>query len=68
MILGLTAAVFTLASHKSLPFGPPVTCEIVQYEDGSGVRYCEDQESGTFPAGTFQWDCETMGNQICGKP
>lgn len=30
------------------------SCEIVKYGDGSGVRYCGNEESGTYPEGTFR--------------
>lgn len=42
--------------NNQLPAQPPAGCVIM--EDGSA----------NCTAGSFQWDCSTMGNQVCGKP
>lgn len=39
--------------------------DIVIEEDGSGTQYSGDREIRTFPAGTFAWDCTTMGDRLC---
>lgn len=67
-LLGLTvsailgAALGGFTGLKEPAPRPPV----VIYEDGSGIQYVGDREVRTFPEGTFVWDCQTMGNRICG--
>ena len=40
---------------------PDLSLSCEYFEDGSGL--CDD---GTVvPADTFEWDCTTMGNQVC---
>lgn len=51
----LMLALASLTSPAAATGGtrPKPTCTIETYSDGSGVRYCGDRESGTYPPGTF---------------
>lgn len=48
------AVLVLVPAPRALP-APGPSCDVVVYEDGSGVRYCGDRESGTWPAGSFEW-------------
>lgn len=64
LLLGGIAVKQAVDSKPSCPSGSALTV----YEDGTGVCYTEDKmEVGTFPGGTFKWDCRTMGNKVCGQ-
>lgn len=59
------AAGFT-AEHWS-PWAQTSVGDMVKFEDGSGIQYDEEgRVVKEYPADTFEWDCETMGNRICG--
>ncbi len=50
---------------------PPAVIERVTYtgvdvfEDGSGTQYINGRSVRSFPADTFRWTCEDMGNRSC---
>lgn len=63
MALGLILllAVLGFVGRSDLAVGAATYVDIS--EDGSGVQYVGDQEVRTFPADTFAWRCEELGNE-----
>lgn len=49
-------------SPKPIPSPTPPKPTITIFEDGSA----RDSNGRTYPAGTYEWNCATMGNRICG--
>lgn len=60
LVCGLVLLLLIVAAYRGTTgdtrrFTPP---RVTVYEDGSGVQ--------TFPAGTFTWNCQEQGNEVCG--
>jgi len=63
LALALTFALSGCVPSDVAPVPAPLPAPgLVIFEDGSG----RDDTGHVYPEDTFEWDCETMGNKICG--
>ena len=54
-----------LTAHLWNPWAAPAQ-EVQIFEDGSGILWEGTVQVLTYDEGTFVWDCDTMGNRVCG--